>query len=122
MFRFLLSISMAALLAGCTATAAKMEAEAESAPANTTTSTTPSMTDQPTIIYIGDPMCSWCYGIAPELAKLKEAWAGKAEFKVLMGGLRPNATEPIDQEMKDFLAHHWDEVHKRSKQPLETAR
>lgn len=23
------------------------------------------------VIYVGDPMCSWCYGIAPELDKLK---------------------------------------------------
>lgn len=28
--------------------------------------------NKPALIYIGDPLCSWCYGIAPELDKLKK--------------------------------------------------
>ena len=39
------------------------------------------------IIYIGDPMCSWCWGIAPELDRL-QAWT-TLPFDVVVGGLRP---------------------------------
>jgi putative protein-disulfide isomerase len=59
----------------------------------------------PTIIYIGDPMCSWCYGFAPEITKVKEALPDY-EFKVVLGGLRPQGTETM-ADLGDFLEHHW---------------
>lgn len=67
-----------------------------------------------TIIYVGDPMCSWCWGISPEVTKLAEDYP----VELIMGGLRPYQTEPMDQEMKAFLRHHWDEVGQRSGQPF----
>lgn len=70
------------------------------------------------IVYFGDPMCSWCYGVSEELAKLKEAYKDKAGFRVVVGGLRPNETEPMDEQLKDFLTHHWQEVNSRSGRPF----
>lgn len=70
----------------------------------------------PTIIYIGDPMCSWCYGFAPEISKIKEAYPDH-ELKIILGGLRPQGTETM-ADLGDFLAHHWDEVEKRTGQPF----
>lgn len=63
-------------------------------------------------------MYSWCYGISEELAKLKEAYQDKAGFRVVVGGLRPNETEPMDEQLKDFLKHHWQEVNTRSGRPF----
>ena len=71
---------------------------------------------EPTIIYIGDPMCSWCYGFAPEIEKVKEALPNHA-FEVVLGGLRPNGTETM-ADLGEFLKHHWQEVHERSGQPF----
>jgi len=70
----------------------------------------------PTIIYIGDPMCSWCYGFAPEITKVKEALPGY-DFKVVLGGLRPQGTETM-ADLGDFLEHHWKEIEKRSGLPI----
>ncbi|MEX2597285.1 MAG: DsbA family protein [Salibacteraceae bacterium] len=70
----------------------------------------------PVIIYIGDPMCSWCYGFAPEITKVKQALPNH-EFKVVLGGLRPGGTETM-VELGDFLEHHWKEVQERSGQPI----
>lgn len=67
------------------------------------------------IIYVGDPMCSWCYGIAPEFSKLEDAYKGKFEFELVMGGLRPYNEQKMI-ELKDFLTTHWHEVHERSGQ------
>lgn len=36
----------------------------------------------PTIIYIGDPLCSWCYAFAPEISEVKEALANY-DFKLV---------------------------------------
>ncbi|MEL6989680.1 MAG: DsbA family protein, partial [Bacteroidota bacterium] len=71
--------------------------------------------ERPTLIYIGDPMCSWCYGIAPELDALKDELKEEVNYEIIMGGLRPYNTQTM-VELKEFLTHHWEEVHKRSSQ------
>ena len=67
------------------------------------------------IIYVGDPMCSWCYGIAPEYTKLLDEFEGKASFELVMGGLRPYNQQKMP-ELKSFLTEHWHEVYERSGQ------
>ena len=71
--------------------------------------------DKAKLIYIGDPMCSWCYGFTNELSKSIEELENKVEFEIIMGGLRPYNTEKMT-ELKSFLTHHWEEVHNRSGQ------
>lgn len=74
---------------------------------------------KPTIVYVGDPMCSWCYGIASELANLlKFTLENGIDFKIMVGGLRPYGQEWND-EFKGFLAHHWKEVSKKSGQKFD---
>ncbi len=71
------------------------------------------------IIYIGDPMCSWCWGISPQLNALQRY--GKQEgipFSIVMGGLRPGGGDEWNSEFRAFLKHHWEEVNKRSGQPF----
>jgi putative protein-disulfide isomerase len=76
-----------------------------------------SMKAQEKIIYVGDPMCSWCYGFAPQLEKLVEEHKVDMDIELVTGGLRPYFKKPIS-EMKEFLSHHWQDVHKASKQPF----
>ncbi|MEM0999725.1 MAG: DsbA family protein [Bacteroidota bacterium] len=71
----------------------------------------------PEIIYVGDPMCSWCWGIAGELAQLKARYAGQAGFSVLLGGLRPGGRE-TNRDLGGFLGHHWHQVTELSGQPI----
>ncbi len=63
------------------------------------------------IIYFTDPICSSCWGIEPQLRKLKLEYGYYIEFEYRMGGLLPNwsynsggISKPSD------VAHHWDEV------------
>lgn len=67
-----------------------------------------------TLIYIGDPMCSWCYGFAPEITKIKQNHPD-IEFRMIMGGLRPFNTQKIS-EMTQFLKEHWEEINHRTNQ------
>jgi len=69
------------------------------------------------IIYVGDPMCSWCWGISNHLKQLKDQYP-QFPFKIVLGGLRPGGGEAWDDRMKDFLRHHWTEVAQRSGQPF----
>lgn len=69
------------------------------------------------ILYFGDPMCSWCYGFAPHISKIKDHYKSDLDFRLVMGGLRPGGTEKIG-DMTSFLKHHWEEVNQRSGQPF----
>jgi len=71
------------------------------------------------IIYIGDPMCSWCWGFAPVAERLREHFDGSAEFKLILGGLRPaDRAEPLDDKLKSVIKPHWEHVEKLTKQPF----
>lgn len=69
-----------------------------------------------TIFYVGDPMCSWCYGFTPELDMVKTNFPD-VPLKIIVGGLRANGTETFS-ELKSFLTGHWKEVHDRTLQPF----
>lgn len=83
---------------------------------NITTSMSAQSND--TLIYVGDPMCSWCYGFSPELKKTVKALDDQVSFKMVMGGLRPYNTEQVNS-MKDFLKGHWEHVNQASGQPFD---
>ncbi len=70
------------------------------------------------VIYVGDPMCSWCWGFSPVKAKIAEQCAGRAQVSLILGGLHPGTTEPQDEERKNFLRQHWQDVTERSGQPF----
>lgn len=64
-------------------------------------------------------MCSWCWGISPQLNALQRyAQQAGIPFTVIMGGLRPGGGDEWNIEFTDFLEHHWVEVNKRSGQPF----
>ena len=63
------------------------------------------------ILYFTDPICSSCWGIEPQLRKLKLEYNNSIEIEYRMGGLLPDwsynsggISKPSD------VAHHWDEV------------
>jgi len=74
--------------------------------------------DKPTLLYFGDPMCSWCYGFSPELSEVLNELDGKVELEMVMGGLRPYNKQTM-KELGDFLKHHWEEVGQRSGQKFQ---
>lgn len=69
------------------------------------------------LIYVGDPMCSWCYGFGVPLDQLMSKLPD-IPLTVVMGGLRAYNTDVMNQELKDTLHHHWEEVHKRTGRPF----
>ena len=68
------------------------------------------------LIYFGDPMCSWCWGIVRNLERLKKRFDGVLAFEMVMGGLRPGGGDPWNEHMKNFLRNHWQHVHAASGQ------
>ena len=71
------------------------------------------------LVYVGDPMCSWCYGFGVPLQQLLEQLPG-VPLAVVLGGLRAYNQEVMPSSLKDTLHHHWGEVTKRSGKPFGT--
>lgn len=71
-------------------------------------------------IYVGDPMCSWCWGFAPALEQLERRYG--LPLRVVMGGLRtgPLADE-MDADARAQLATYWQGVSDRTGQPFTQA-
>lgn len=72
------------------------------------------------IIYFTDPICSSCWGIEPQLRRLKLEYGHEIDIEYHMGGLLPDwsynsggISTPSD------VAHHWDEVSKYYEMPID---
>ncbi|MGF6208611.1 DsbA family protein [Pseudomonas frederiksbergensis] len=61
------------------------------------------------LIYVADPMCSWCYGFGKELAALTRAHAD-LPLEIRVGGVRAGDTSIMTEEMKQFRLGHWARV------------
>jgi putative protein-disulfide isomerase len=75
------------------------------------------------LIYIADPMCSWCYGFAKTMDALLAEPGDSAplQLALVMGGLRPYTSEPLSRERADEIFGHWHHVHEASGQPFAQA-
>jgi len=62
------------------------------------------------LVYFADPMCSWCYGFSPVVQAMRRRYAGVLPIRLVMGGLRPGTTDPMPEEARRNLVHHWDEI------------
>lgn len=88
---------------------------------STQTNTLPNQHIKPiTITYFTDPICSSCWGIEPQLRKLKLAYGPHVQVNYHMGGLLPDwsynkggISKPSD------VAHHWDEVSAYYQMPID---
>ncbi len=71
------------------------------------------------LVYFADPMCSWCWGFSPVINGLAEHFGDRLPVTLIIGGLRPGAREPMDDQMKAEIRHHWEKVHERTGQPFD---
>ena len=71
----------------------------------------------PTLIYIADPMCSWCYGFGPELSRLLEGLPD-VPLNIVVGGLRAHNKQVMDEALRTTLLSHWQQVHDASGLPF----
>ncbi len=73
------------------------------------------------LIYVVDPMCSWCWGFSPIFEAIVRRYQDQVMIQVLMGGLRPGNTERFDKQRRAYILSHWHAVHARTGQPFNFA-
>lgn len=73
------------------------------------------------LIYVGDPMCSWCWGFSPVLDAVREKYRSQFSIRVVVGGLRPGpGAEKLDARLKKTLKTEWEKIQKVTGQPFDT--
>ncbi|CAN7258810.1 DsbA family protein [Phenylobacterium sp. LjRoot225] len=66
--------------------------------------------DGPHLIYFADPMCSWCYGFSRVIDEIRAGFAGALPIRLVMGGLRPGAEQPVAEAAKAEIEGRWRQV------------
>jgi putative protein-disulfide isomerase len=71
---------------------------------------------QKELIFILDPMCSWCWGFAPIIEALVKTQSDRYYFSLVVGGLRTKGEMLWNETSKDYLRSHWKQVSHRTGQ------
>ena len=71
---------------------------------------------QKELIFVLDPMCSWCWGFAPVIEELRSRLKEEYAFSLVLGGLRTKGEMPWNECSKAYLKEHWKQVSQRTGQ------
>jgi len=71
------------------------------------------------VIFVVDPMCSWCWGFVPVIESLR--LNSNYPCSVVVGGLRGAGEMVWDSSSKNYLKRHWAQVAKSTGQVFNTA-
>ncbi len=75
----------------------------------------------PHLLYIADPMCSWCYGFAPVIGGLSAHFGARLPVRIMVGGLRAGNTRAMAAEDRAYIRSAWTRVGAASGQPFDFA-
>jgi putative protein-disulfide isomerase len=63
-----------------------------------------------TLLYIHDPMCSWCWGFRPVWQEVQQKIDSRIEIRYLLGGLAADTDEPMPDEMRMNIRDNWQRI------------
>ena len=70
------------------------------------------------LLYVMDPMCSWCWGFAPVAAALiAQARDAGVPTRLVLGGLRSGGSA-LDGSTRRYILEHWQAVAEATGQPF----
>jgi len=70
------------------------------------------------LIFVIDPMCSWCWGFHPIIEELQLKHADKYKYSLVVGGLRTKGQMTWNTQSKDYLRQNWNAVTQKTGQPF----
>ncbi len=72
----------------------------------------------PTLYYIMDPMCSWCYAFTQSMKSVRKQLPDEIELHYIMGGLAPDSDEPMAPDMQQYVQQAWQTIATRTGLPF----
>lgn len=70
------------------------------------------------LIFVVDPMCSWCWGFHPIMEALRTQYARRFAFSLVVGGLRTQGEMAWNANNRAYLQEHWRAVAETTGQPF----
>jgi putative protein-disulfide isomerase len=61
----------------------------------------------PTLYYIHDPMCSWCYAFAPTWRRIQDELPETMTVEYVLGGLARDSDQPMPDDMQAYVQENW---------------
>lgn len=65
------------------------------------------------LLYIHDPMCSWCWAFRPAFTTLRRQLPANLRVRRIVGGLAPDSDQPMPEEMRSKLKGIWRTIQER---------
>ena len=62
------------------------------------------------VLFVSDPLCSWCWAMADAVDEVRRRFAGRVEFDLMMGGINTAATLPLVPAMQPRFVELWRNV------------
>ncbi|MFT7075194.1 MAG: putative protein-disulfide isomerase [Planctomycetota bacterium] len=62
------------------------------------------------LVYLADPMCSWCWGFSAVLGRIQAGIADGVTLRYVMGGLAPDSDEPMPDAVQAMVRGAWGAV------------
>ena len=66
------------------------------------------------LLYVADPLCSWCWGFAGVLAEIEPRLRADVRLELVLAGLAPDSDEPMPEEMRRYVQAAWRAVEART--------
>ncbi|MCM2252007.1 MAG: DsbA family protein [Ramlibacter sp.] len=70
----------------------------------------------PEIVYVTDPMCSWCFGFSPVIQQLYSRHKDQVRMTLRTGGLHVGNDYVVENDYREFLRGHWTDIGHRTGQ------
>ncbi len=70
------------------------------------------------MIYVLDPMCSWCWGFRPALRAFLDYLGDPPSLRHVMGGLAPDTDQPMPAELRASIEQIWHQVQQMTGVPF----
>ena len=83
--------------------------------------TTETESPESVLIYVYDPMCSWCYGFRPTWKALKSQLPEGLPVVSLLGGLADDSNVSMPEDMVKYLRRTWSQIESTCRVPFNHA-
>ncbi|OED41200.1 thioredoxin [Endozoicomonas sp. (ex Bugula neritina AB1)] len=75
------------------------------------------------LIYVYDPMCSWCWGFSPTWQAIRETLEQQympdhLAVRYVAGGLAPDSSEPMSAAMIQSISSYWKQIEQKLGTPF----
>jgi putative protein-disulfide isomerase len=62
------------------------------------------------VVVVTDPLCSWCWGMAPAVEQVADRLGDRVRFELVLGGVNVDSTLPVGDYGRRLLMRIWQEV------------